>query len=101
MEIQLGVSSFPRVATYPILVFCKPLRNVPFKATPGCESVVVVKILEKLPRETRAMLSPDALACLVTARNISLSILISTRALVLPAELRSVYYHDFEARRSL
>lgn len=101
MEIRVGESRvFPSCASHSLsrararIPRAPPKRRGPFKSNPppSCESVVVVKILEKLPRETpRLALSPDALACLVTARNISLSILIPTRAPRLPlSELRSV-----------
>lgn len=47
-------SGFPRLpipSSYPGHPF-----ETPFKATPGCESVVVVKIPEEFPREIRAVL---------------------------------------------
>lgn len=73
---------------YPILVSGHP-SETSFKATPGCESVVVVKILQKFSREIRTGCSRVS----VTARNISLSILIPTRALALQnRELRNVLF---------
>lgn len=53
MEIRNRGSAFPRLPIPPSY----PGRpsETPFKATPGCESVVVVKILEEFPREIRVL----------------------------------------------
>lgn len=49
MEIRVGSQVFPRLLPHRISTHPS---ETPFKATPG-ESVVVVKIPEELPRETR------------------------------------------------
>jgi hypothetical protein len=76
---------------HPIPVSASP-SETPFGAAApaGCESVVVVKIPEKLPRETRAM--PRRMLSRVLSRHETSPFQSSsrTRALALPSELRNV-----------
>jgi len=85
MEIRGRGSDFPRLPIPSSFLGHPPKR--PSKQPP------IAKVLSSLrfSRNSLAKYAPDALACLVTARNISLSILIPTRALALQnCELRNV-----------
>jgi len=85
----LGVGFSPG-CLHPIPISASPSEAAGAAAPAGCESVVVVKIPEKLPRETRAMprrMLSRVLSRLETSPFQSSS---RTRALALPSELRNV-----------